>query len=311
MNQIFDKLAKEFDWEIIKLWPTESDIKSQCVIKNFFDWKYHYTKVFVWEENIIRAKKEFEIINIFDQIDLENISFPKLVMSYEDEDVFYYTMEDIWWNIIDFSKLSLPEISEIYSLYRKNFDLIEKITDWISLDSRRFNNMEDLKNYYETKIIEYVDKWFIIVNSFATIDKNYLFDNLNKFDFSEFEKEYCFGRVWTGHVFDLWKNRYWLIDFDNIWYKIKWFELIELMRSNLLLNVEHYYNFEDYRNAFDKWLRIIKDFVTDKNTLRFWLYLKFIWTIFMDYGYLMKNNISTETLKKWITWNMELFKNII
>jgi len=32
---------------------------------------------------------------MFEQIELENIIFPKLVVSYEEEDFFYYTMEDI------------------------------------------------------------------------------------------------------------------------------------------------------------------------------------------------------------------------
>lgn len=351
-NELSVKLSKDFpDMDFIKEGPAWKDIKTNIVWKN----ENYYLKAFTPEWSI-SWKKELELINLFNTFSEKtwaSFSWPEIAKSNINGNI-YFLMKDIektWKENIDFSSISQEKLINLYKFYREEFDEFEKFSKWkISTEKdlkiQKFvhsvKKIEEKIRLLEEKLWilklatkklvgvkqlqqlqNWISKWDSVVKWIIGYDQTILFSkfqelqqNLKKYDF-----EYNFGRFRTWHVFSNWKSHQ-LVDFDNIWYQIKWTELLGIIRSNLLLPVEEYSSYNERKWSFENWYKQLLETTKNENLARLLVFQKLIGTIFMDFGYLMlklENNrekitkkwlIPEENSKKWIEWNFRLLKDL-
>jgi len=352
INQLSVKLSEDFpDMDFFKEGPAWKDTKTNIVWKN----EDYYLKAFTPEWSVSWIK-ELELINLFNTFSEKTwalFSWPEIIKSNTNDDI-YFLMKDIektWKTGIDFSSISQEELIKLYKSYREEFDEFEKFSKWkISTEKdpkiqkfvHSIKKIEEKIRSLEEKLWvlklatkklvggkqlqhlqDWISKWDSVVKWIVEYDQSILFSKfqelqkkLKKYDF-----EYNFWRFRTWHVFSDWKSHQ-LIDFDNVWYQIKWTELLGIVRSNLFLPVEEYNSYAERKWSFENWYKQLLETIKNENLARSLVFQKLMGTIFMDFGYLMlklENNrnkiaekwlVPEENSKKWIEWNFKLLKDL-
>ena len=115
-----------------------------------------------------------------------------------------------------------------------------------------------------------------------------------------------YNRLWTGHVFSNWTHHK-LIDFDSLWYRIKWTETVALMWTNTLLSVEKYQTYEEWKHSAMKWRDLIEKECWNQNLWKLLIFQKLIGTMYLDYPKWEKVKEVSATeyelkRKRWILW---------
>lgn len=348
MESLKQSLVDEFpDIELFREWPvSKPDAEKTNVVWKV--WNY-YLKWFTKTGSVL-WKTEYELINLFNHFSVENnsnFSWPDVSEIWETEDGWYYfLMKDAKnWGLkeLDFSKMNPDEIMELYDKYRQTFDDFEKYSKWktstdsnptlqkiYSLSKKYKNSL--LFNYlwnpllklavskkYNSKINERITNGQGVVRACdIVVDREKLNKTLNKL-LSKIEKldfEYVFWRLWAWHVFSDGKA-YKLVDFDNVSYQIKWTEPVGTMWSNILIWVQNYESFEDWKKVFDGWYKKLIEICEDENLAKLLLFVKLVWTIFEDYGHLIYErefwwkNKNFDEIKKWVEWNYRVLQDLM
>ena len=330
ITTLAQKLSQDFpDIVFFREGPIEKDTKINLIWKN----DAYYIKAFTaeWAEDWVKELEHINLLNTFSQETWSCFSWPEIVKSMTDDTVYFLmkNIEQSWKKMIDFSTLSVEELISLYGLYRKEFDAFEKFLkanhhihseQWWALiwDQKK---MVEKKQRQQTQ--EWIAQWDTTVKWIVDCDTDTLlttFKALQK-QVKQYDIEYAFGGFRSWHVFGDW-HRYQLVDFDNVWYKIIWTELLWVIRSSLLLPVEEYSSYSEWRENFEKWYVVLTKTVNNKDQARLQLFQKLLWTIFFDFGHLMittdsnrdkikkKWLVPEENAKKGIEWNYQLLKEL-
>lgn len=327
---IIEQIKKEHSkFEVIKIWPAlkePSNVifynpESKKYIKAFTYNKTWKTAYFIEITNINR-------FNEFQNLQGGQFSWPTILKQHDEN--LYFIMEDIeneCYDKLDFSALSLDDTLDVYQAYRKDFDAFEKSNERlqsttprvkISTKDKIFKVLLDYTNplakealFYEQKrkIKDWYRWWKDEVNSFLETDFNFLEEVLKILQGQieeKLESEFVYNRLWTGHVFSDWTN-YKIIDFDSLWYRVKWTEEVALMRTNTLLSVEKYESYEEWKQSAIKWKEAIEKDCWNQKVWKLLIFQKLIGTMYIDYPKWEKGNHTSEedyqTRKKnWILW---------
>jgi len=299
---------QKFGWHIVYESPIEE-------YKNFIIAKEEngqeiYIKIYTPPFKAI-AEKEVQITQRFGEFIKDDNDFSPLVIffSWAENDCVYYAMEKLA-TMVQFQSMKTEDMYTFYKKYRSVFDKFEEYTEWLcSNDST--SSKADLAMYFWQKLEErythgypcvakYIPEVASLTNLLSWID----FDELK-----DYPQEYCFGHLWSGGVFEK-EGKYILLDFGHVGYKHKYFEIIELMWDNLLLNVKAHTDRDAYFLAFEERKKFLLEFIPDRQ-LSCLLKIKLIGTVFEDWGNLMqKRNASQEDIEKWILRNYELLKMV-
>ena len=174
-------------------------------------------------------------------------------------------------------KESSPRVYEACNYVRKWLLKVLKPASKIAINKKCFNNVNKRISNGWNIVWRYIDFNVEEINNCL----KELLSKVKGFDF-----EYNFWRLWTDHIFSN-DNRFKIIDFDNVGYQIKWTELIGLMWSNLLLSTRKYNSYEEWKEYYNERYEKLVSIYEDGNLIKCLLFIKLIWTIFQDNGYLI------------------------
>lgn len=327
------------DIDIFKYWPTSSpDYEKTNIVWKFPNWSYLKAFSPSWKRRWATEHQIIELFNSFSKEKNSSFSWPEILDWGLIGRGYWFLMEDVkkWGKEeVDFSTANQSDLIKLYGEYRTTFDDFEKyskgkistsenpILQKIYAFSKEYSESllwtlsspllkKAIAKKYQNKVNNFVSHGAENVWKYIKFDKskinNYLENLISKVD--KFDFEYNFGRFWTGHVFSDWKNHN-FVDFDNVWYQIKWTEILGIARSNILLSVDKYESYEDRESNFFQWYNEMINMYKDENLIKLLLYVKLIWTIFEDWWHLFyEREDKKEYLEKWIKRNYILLKKL-
>lgn len=305
-NQFSEESNSKFSWpNVIGKWKTEDG----------------------WFYFMMKDAKEWEKKEL---LDFSKLTFEQLMELYnQNRQTFDEFEEYSGWKTSIQSKIQF-----IYSLYKRFLQqeaLLEtttrssKIINWVK---KSLNNVLQpafklaIAKKYQNKINERISNGQGNVRAcgidadIGKINKTLirLLSKVKNIDF-----EYNFWRLWTWHVFaDKEREKFTLLDFDNVSYQIEWTELIWIMWSNLLISVWKYDTYEAWKADYREWYQKLLETYEDKNLIKLLLFVKLVWTIFEDYWHLIfvgrnkgENSKNFEEIKKWVQRNYEALQELM
>lgn len=288
-------------------WPCHAKIKFDVLLKSEQEWLYikAFTDDEYWKASYENEFVLMQIFNRFSKEQKQKISWPEIVCN-NDTNLFFI-MKDIesnWKTLLDFKKISKEEAIRHFYLYRKVFDDFEDYckNNWYNMaDMGDGSSIEELiekcKGWYIRW--EYIVKENNILLDFQSIESKImeLYSNYWK---SFFPKELSFKRFWTWHVFE-WDGEYQLVDFDSVWFEIKWKSFCRLACYCVILSVDKYNLYDDRKSDFD-WRRLEMLKVNEKSLVDILILSSLIWVLYADYaGTMLIEDYNRSTLeKKWI-----------
>lgn len=329
INAVIDQIKWQNHWfDAVKIWPAFRE-PSNVIFYN--PQIKHYIKAYVhnkvWKEAYFTEITNINMFNEFCDRIVGKFSWPTILK--QDDENLYFVMKDIesqGFSKIDFSKLALDDLLKIYSEYRSTFDEFEKNNEKLQWSSNKirvstwdkiFKILSDWTNpvakiaYFcgqKNKIKERYHEWEQYVHSFLQTNFEQLKAKLKELqnDVEKAELEFVYNRLWTGHVFSDWTHHK-LIDFDSLWYRIKWTETVALMWTNTLLSVEKYQTYEEWKHSAMKWRDLIEKECWNQNLWKLLIFQKLIGTMYLDYPKWEKVKEVSATeyelrRKRWILW---------
>lgn len=114
-------------------------------------------------------------------------------------------------------------------------------------------------------------------------------------------KELSFKWFWTWHVFEE-NNCYQLVDFDIIWYEIKWKPLCRLACYCVILSVDNYVEYQKRKSDFERWRQMMLD-MNEKELVDILILTSLVWILYADYaGNMIIQDYNRKLVNgKWVT----------
>lgn len=288
--------------------PCHYKAKFDVLLKNEKEWLYikAFTNDEYWR---IFYKKELSRIQIFNKFCVDqNLSFSWPEIVEYDDDWLFFVMKDIefnWKGLIDFRNLEKEVAIEHFCKYREVFDKFEKycVESWYRLD--------DISGGYSLEfLIDKCKEWYFqwekavkecgILIPFYAIESK-IIQLYNNYWKSSLPKEMSFKWFWTWHVFE-WNGSYQLVDFDIIWYEIKWKSICRFANYCVMLSVDNYVEYEKRKLDFERWKNKMIE-MNEKSLVDLLVLTSIVWILYADYG----GNMTTQDYNrklmngKWVT----------
>ena len=322
VNYLYDLYP---DFWYYREWPCHAKTKYDVLLKNKKDWLC--IKAFVnnecWKISYESELGLIQLFNTFSKEQKRNFLWPE-ILHYDNNNLFFI-MKDIefdWKKLLDFRTLNKIDVIKHFYQYRKVFDSFEAycMDNWYTL--------MDIDSTYSVKqLIEKCKWWYLkwerivkennILLDFQKIESKIL-ELCGNYWNNLFPRELSFKWFWTWHVFE-WNGNYQLVDFDNVWYEIKWGSICRLACYCVILSVDNYVLYEERKSDFDWWkremLKINEDFLVDALVLS-----SLIWVLYADYAgtmlteyynrELLENKwvVPEDNARKWMQWCAKLIR---
>lgn len=291
------------------------------------------------QEGTKQGRKEVKLIDTFNEFSEKTdspVSGPGVLSV--NKNPFYFKMEDLTrygMAQLDFSQIPQEELLEIYKKYREVRDAFEKYAR--GLTSREWEQAKQRLLYIIKTLQEKYQNNKYLENLLNNLVKKKLFDeqksklqqrmavgearvrdviapddfNLKAHSLNvlqalqtlvdKVDLQYSFGRFFGDHVFTDKDQKYiQLVDFDAVWYIVKWTEITNLMYPHLL-SVENFETYDERKEWFDIWYEHLQKEV-GRDLARLLVYYKLMWIMYGDFWYTMITNENNrrKLMEKWV-----------
>ena len=307
--------------------PCHCDIKFDVLLKNEEEWLYikAFTDDVHWRENYKKELQWIQIFNDFSKRYKLNLSWPEIVES--NDDWLFFVMKDIefyWKKMVDFREIKKETSFQHFCEYREIFDKFEAycIENWyrlvdISDDYSLEHLIEKCKQWYFKweKIVKQSD----VLISFELIESK-IKELYNSYWRRILPRELSFKWFWTWHVFE-WNGSYQFVDFDIMWYEIKWRSLCRFACYCVILSVDKYDEYQERKSDFE-WWREKMVWMNEKPMVEVLVLSSLVWILYADYGGTMVTQdynrrmlddkwvTPEENAKKWVEWCARLLEEL-